>query len=207
MQIFNKSPFTPLKLPSRHFDVVVYLGSLIAMLISSTYKFYGWTDPVDVIYGGALITKGIMPYVGFFSHHMPFPYFLAASLHILSNHSLVIFQLLFILGLWFWLMLLYRWIVNEVGRRAASTFVAFVVLGSTLVFSQSMLAETLIAYTTITLLCAFSFRYLKVGYIFRLIDCIAVSTMLAVIILSSLAYVGFVFYVQYYSFSHLESNI
>lgn len=173
----------------RAFDVGLLLCVAGVGIVVSHYGFYRWTDPIDNVYGGALITRGILPYTGFFSHHMPFPYFASASIWILSFGSAEAFRLLFTAMLFGIQVLLYRWIGRNISRVAAVSFISLIALSASFTKMHEPLAETFVAYAAAVITCVFMFRVFQDDHRITGREALLVSGLLFVVVMSSLAYV------------------
>lgn len=78
----------------RHLPLVMAFGLLaLLFLVNSLHTTY--PDEFDNLAGGRLILKGQFPYSGFFTHHAPAAYFLAAFINLFSGSSFVNFRLIY----------------------------------------------------------------------------------------------------------------
>src|SRR4051812_25119818 len=80
-------------------DVLFALGLFLFLFINTIHESY--PDECDNILGGTYILKGILPYTGFFSHHGPIAYFVAALIASFSGHSFVGFRIFYSIFLLF----------------------------------------------------------------------------------------------------------
>lgn len=172
-------------------EIVFVAGICIVFFLNSTYRFFSSNDQLENIFGGRLITEGIFPYSGFFSQHMPFPHWLGAGLIILSHGTPWVYQILFTLGLCIWALWLYSFLRKHAGIFTARTFLMFITAGAILMRTNFLLAETLIAYASVTLIALLLYRYLKPNYQPTLHDAAVVSVLTFMIAGSSLMYVFF----------------
>ena len=84
---------------SRFFQIVLswwavfYIGLFCLFLLNAFHESY--PDEFDNIMGGWYILHGKLIYSGFFTHHGPVPYFLAALLELFSWQSFVRFRIVY----------------------------------------------------------------------------------------------------------------
>ncbi len=183
-------PFFPLL--RRNLPDILTIGVALGVLaFASTVQFYSANDQIENIYGGMLITRGIFPYSDFFSQHLPLPHLLSAALAFWSHGVLWVYQALFTTLLGIWAGGLYIFFKKHAGALTARTFLALIVAGTVLVRSNHFLAETLIAYASITLLLLFLYRYCIAAPRFTGLDVLAVSLLTFLIAGSSLLYAAF----------------
>lgn len=173
------------------FEYIFLLTLLGIAVLQSFYGFFSWSDPVDNILGGQLILRGLFPYVGFFSHHMPFPYFLSAIFSFVSHNHLEVYRLLFTLSLFAILLMFIRWSRNHVGRIGAWFGAALIVLTSGYTLMYVPLAETIVSYIVLILFSFFVFRFFSSSYHITRHDVCTVSLLLFMVVMSSLAYIFF----------------
>lgn len=126
---------------------LILLGILLLNSIHGSYP-----DEFDNIAGGRLILSGQLPYTGFFTHHAPFAYFLAAVLNLFSGVSFVSFRLVYAVFLWL-LMLgsttyFYRRVDKSLGKLSAAVWM-LVSISSIYVWSHMLLADALAAHLLI----------------------------------------------------------
>jgi hypothetical protein len=180
----------------KHWHAIEYVLLIILLglaILQSYYGFFSWSDPVDNVFGGQLILRGVFPYVGFFSHHMPFPYFLSALFSFFCHSHLEVYRLLFTLSLFAILLWFISWARKHVGRVGAWSGGTLIVLtlGNTLM--NVPLAETIVSYLVLILFSLYTFRFLSSSYHIGRSDVGVVSVLLFLVVMSSLAYVFFAF--------------
>jgi hypothetical protein len=88
-------------------EVFVYFFAFAVFVTNSSYVSY--PDEFVNVLGGEYIKKGLLPYVNFFDHHVPFAWYLASFFLLFSFKSFILFRFywavftylsLFILALW-----------------------------------------------------------------------------------------------------------
>lgn len=149
-----------------------------------------YTDEWDNILGGWYILHGRLPYIGFFSHHGPIPYFLAAILEIVSRRSFVRFRIVYELFLFAYSLGAIAYLRKSVGKAYTSFLFLFAgVLGliSTYYWFHMLLADSLAAFF---LLPVFIILILKPFYQkeISLTDVKVISICLFLALLTSLTY-------------------
>ncbi len=78
----------------RHWQWLIYALLITGIfLVNSLHESY--PDEFDNILGGHYILAGRLPYVGFFTHHGPVAYFVAALVEIFSGQSFVRFRIVY----------------------------------------------------------------------------------------------------------------
>ena len=92
-------------------EVIVYLLALIIFAINSSYISY--PDEFINILGGSYINKGLLPYVSFFDHHVPFAWYLASLFLLFSFKSFILFRLYWALFSFILLFFLALWIKKK----------------------------------------------------------------------------------------------
>jgi putative flippase GtrA len=113
-------------------------------------RFGGFVDEDDNILGGwLLLYRGELPYTGYFSHHMPLAYFVAAPIVAVTGTDLVMFRFVFAVLMFLWLLLIYRTMARSLGRVPGVVLVLAMTLFQTGVWAQMLVAETLIAYAVV----------------------------------------------------------
>lgn len=139
---------------------IIFFGVVwIILFVSSVHNSY--PDEFDNILGGWLVLKGTLPYSGYFAHHMPLGYLLAALLEIFSGQSFVRFRLL---TSFFYLAMLwigFRVLRKQVSESASKFFYGYIIvltIASTYFWGHMFLADCLSAYFIIP---AFGLLFLK----------------------------------------------
>ena len=123
--------------------------TLSALLLGSFFYFSSIIylvspDEIDNILGGKLILDGIFPYTGFFSHHAPGMYFVAALLQPVVQDDVFAFRLLFNL-LTFCLLLTTFFYARRVTGLGAAVYFLLACIGHSVAYSHLALGESLIA--------------------------------------------------------------
>ena len=130
--------------------VCLFVIFLFLTLISAVHETF--PDEYDNILGGYYINKGILPNVGFFTHHNIGAYFIASISTFFTQQSFVLFRLFFALEIWMAILmtyLLFRSSFGEVKSRFYLLYAAIMLVGSTYWWGQMFLSETLISYLLI----------------------------------------------------------
>lgn len=123
---------------------VILLGILLLNAVHTSYP-----DEFDNIAGGRLILSGYMPYSGFFTHHAPFAYFLAAFLNIFSGVSFVRFRIVYALFLWLLMLSSVSYFYHRLDKALGyltATIWLIISVTSIYVWSQMLLADSLAGY-------------------------------------------------------------
>jgi len=112
--------------------------------------------------GGYFINHGILPYTGFFAHHVPFAYFYASIITLFSGASFVAFRPLLAISYFLLIILFYVYIKKRFGNKESTIFLVFsglIAITGTYVWGQMLLADSLVGYLltpvyiTILLIC------------------------------------------------------
>ncbi|MEK7127308.1 MAG: hypothetical protein AAB838_01115 [Patescibacteria group bacterium] len=121
--------------------LIILFAALFTILIANSL-YASYPDEFDNILGGKLILHGILPYSGFFSHHGPISYWIAAVINIFSGTSFVHFRLVlavFYFGLFF--------IIYKILKKYVSVlFILALAVSMPFFWGQMLLADTLSAY-------------------------------------------------------------
>lgn len=174
----------------RHSWPAVLFFSIVwgILLVNSVHNSY--PDEFDNILGGWLALKGTLPYSGYFAHHMPLGYLLAAIIEILSGQSFVRFRILtsvfYLIILWFSMLFLRK----QLGESRSNFFYGYIivlVIASTYFWGHMFLADCLSAYFIIP---AFGLLFLKLFHGERLTkkDLVIISFFSAAALLTSTTY-------------------
>jgi len=161
----------------------LWLLLLAMLLLSSQYGLHG--DEADNLLGGYRIAHGATLYTGYWSHHMPLPYYLAAGLAFVAGHDIILLRLAFAVVLWGYWLGIAQLLPNGVQRKRVVYIALAVAVVSPLIHAQMLMAETLAGYALI-------------GVVVLWTECPAgwhpqrntliLWTLLAVMVLSSLIY-------------------
>lgn len=164
------------------------LSVLSLFILNSLHEKY--PDEFDNILGGWYILHGKLPYVGFFTHHGPVPYFIASFLLLFVGQSFVRFRIAYALLLSCVIFGTYLLLKKRVGKKQLKffpVFIIFLAFESTYYWVQMLLADNIAAFS---FLLAFSLIFLKAFYnkTITLIDFVIVSIASAIGLYASLAY-------------------
>src|SRR3990167_2615173 len=72
---------------------LIYVVILLLFILNSAYISY--PDEFINLLGGVSINQGLLPYVQFFDHHVPFAWYLASFFLLFSFKSFILFRLYF----------------------------------------------------------------------------------------------------------------
>jgi hypothetical protein len=166
---------------------ILYLFSLFAILYLNTFH-EEYPDEYDNILGGKFIAHGILPYIGFFSHHGPVGYFLAAFLYLFSGASFVKFRIIYSIFLFLYSLGTYQYLKKSIGRIETNFYLyLLIIVGivSTYFWGHMLIADNLSAYFILPVLALI---ILKAVYkkLFTSRDLIFVSILLSLALLSAL---------------------
>lgn len=169
--------------------VFIFAVFLSLALINALHETF--PDEYDNILGGYYISHGILPNIGFFTHHNIGAYFLASINTIFTQQSFVLFRLMFAIEMWVAIILtyaLFRGSFGEVKSRFYLFYALIVLVGSTYWWGQMFLSETLVSYLLIPV---YGLVLLKVFYrkSWRLKELALVSMLLFLSFSISLTYI------------------
>jgi hypothetical protein len=154
--------------------------------------FFGH-DQIENILGGQSILHGGRLYIDFFTQHAPFPYLVSAGL------------LVFVLGKALWLPVLFNGLlvfwalwVRRVLRPVLGSIFSWIIAGSLLlalpyVGGQTILDETFVALGSCTFIILGFTRWSRAAKPLSIRDAIFAAFVLAMVALSSYAYIPFAF--------------
>lgn len=165
---------------------VFFIG--FAFFANTLHESY--PDEFDNILGGWYITQGKIPYLDFFTHHGPVPYFIAAFITFFGGQSFVFFRILYALFLLLAIFGIYLFLKNRLGKETVSFFPFFIVflgIEGTYYWVQMILADNIAAFS---FLPVYALLLLKVFYKKRttLVDVGSVAIFSSVGLYSSLTY-------------------
>ncbi|HVA96222.1 MAG TPA: hypothetical protein VND99_01085 [Candidatus Acidoferrales bacterium] len=185
-QLFKKENIIPALF------VLVMLG---IFLINTVHEQY--PDEFDNILGGWYILHGRLIYTGFFTHHGPVAYFIAALVEIFSGRSFVKFRLVYAIFLLAYFLWTYVFLKQRVGIVKAKPYLYFIpVIGiaATYFWGHMLLADSISGFflTPVYVLVLF-----KIFYRENLIkkDFIFISVLTSLAQLSSLTYTYLIFFI------------
>ena len=148
-----------------------------------------YPDEFDNILGGWYILDGKLPYAGFFTHHGPIPYFIAAIIEIFSGQSFVRFRIFYAVFLLFVTFLIFYLLKKKIGKEVSfyPFFLVFSGIMATYYWFHMLLADNLAA---ISLLPVYAILLLKgvLNKKITLFDVGIISVFLAIALYSSLTY-------------------
>jgi hypothetical protein len=171
--------------------VLVMLG---LFLINTLHEQY--PDEFDNILGGWYILHGRLIYTGFFTHHGPVAYYIAALVEIFSGRSFVRFRLVYAVFLLAYFLWTYLFIKKRVGAAKARPYLYFVpVIGisATYFWGHMLLADSISGFF---LTPVYALLLLKIFYHENLKrkDFVFISVLTALAWLSSLTYTYFILF-------------
>src|SRR3989344_9012702 len=127
--------------------IISFLILFLFLIFNALYATY--PDEFDNILGGKLILQGVLPYHGFFSHHGPISYFIAAIINIFSGISFVKFRLVLAVFYFALLTLIYYIFTRRIkilDFRYSLLFILALAVSMPFFWGQMLLADTLSAY-------------------------------------------------------------
>src|SRR3989344_859927 len=167
-----------------------------------------YPDEFDNILGGFYILKGIFPFSGFFSHHGPVAYFVAAIIALFSNGSFVTFRIVYSIALALFFLWSYWYLRVRVSATQSRFYLISVLifgLSATYFWLHMLLADSLASVLIMPVVAILLLRSMQ-GKQFIRSDLVIISALTFLMIFTSLThvYVGIVVYVYtlYYYFFH-----
>jgi hypothetical protein len=173
----------------RRFEVAFATGLFFLYQLAAPHQQF--CDEFDSLSGGLFVKLGLVPYKDFFSHHMPLPYFVAAGITLFTGNDLWALRSVFQFLLFLWCLGICWLLRRHVGSRVAVLFGLFAPLAMFRSYGFMLLGETLIAYSSVSLMVLLLFRF-RVGHVLTRADVAVVSLLTFLIAISSLAWVHFV---------------
>jgi hypothetical protein len=185
----------------RNWLKILYLLFFFAILFANTFH-EEYPDEYDNIVGGKFILNGLLPYTGFFSHHGPVGYFLAAFIYLFSGQSFVRFRIVYSIFLFLYSIGIYQYLRKSVGKIETKFYLYFLILAgiaSTYFWGHMFIADNLSAYFLVP---AFALIILKVVYkkVITRVDLIFVSILLSLAVLSALTIIYLVAFIYLFFF-------
>ncbi|MBI2031276.1 MAG: hypothetical protein HYT08_01540 [Candidatus Levybacteria bacterium] len=179
-----------IKLLNRNFFQQALFGVFIIFLFLANTFHESYPDEFDNILGGWFILQGKLPFTGFFTHHGPIPYFIAALVEIFSGQSFVRFRILYSLFLIGWFIFTYYLLRKSLGeqiRKIYLLFIIFIGFLATYYWSHMLLADNIAAfvYLPVYILIVFKVFYKK---LLSTADIIIIASLFAIGLYSSLTY-------------------
>lgn len=193
------------------FPYILLFGVLLGIFFTNAWH-EKYPDEFDNIMGGWFILKGNLIYRDWFTHHGPFPYFLAAFVELFSGQSFVRFRVFYELLLSCFVFFSYLYVAKSVGKKLVSFYpflLIFIGFLSTYYWFHMLLADSVSAFLILpcyllVLLKTFYKKPLTVSNLWF------VSVLIALAFYSSLTYAYFIaiFYVfiliEYYRYTSLK---
>ena len=185
-----------------YFTVLFVLVMLAIFLINSVHESY--PDEFDNILGGWYILHGRLIYTGFFTHHGPIAYFIAALVEIFSGRSFVRFRLVyavFLLAYFLWTYLFLNKRVGTIKSRPYLYFIPVIAITATYFWGHMLLADTISGFF---LTPVYVLMLLKIFYKENVIkkDFIFISVLTALAWLSSLTYTYLILLIAFCSLGY-----
>ena len=185
----------------RNAGKIIYLFLLFSIFYSNTFH-EEYPDEYDNILGGKFIVHGILPYTGFFSHHGPVGYFLAAILYLLSGSSFVKFRIVYSVFLFLYSLGIYKYLKKSVGKIETKFYLFFLLIlgiASTYFWGHMLIADNLSAYFIVPTLALIILKVVYKKLITRS-DLIFISILLSLALLSALTVIYLVAFIYLFCF-------
>ncbi|MGH7245738.1 MAG: hypothetical protein ACREGI_02270, partial [Candidatus Levyibacteriota bacterium] len=186
----------------------------ILFLLDALHESY--PDEFDNLLGGKYILHGRLLYTGFFTHHGPVPYYLAAFLELFSRTSFVHFRIVYAFFLVAINFLIFYLLKKRVGLKNIfwyPLFIVFLGVEATYYWSHMLLADNLAAYAFLPVYALLLIKSVT-KQTFGKADMLLVSICSAIGLYSSLTYLYLFFIVAaaslmlyYESFPLRKNNI
>lgn len=160
---------------------------ILLFLINAFHESY--PDEFDNISGGWFILHGRLLYTGFFTHHGPVPYFIAALVELFSGQSFINFRVVYSLFIFFILVFPYLFIRKSLERKISfyPFLIGYIGLAATYYWTHMLLADNIAAFCFMPVFALLTF---KVFYkkILSNSDVVFISILSAIGLYSSLTY-------------------
>lgn len=133
----------------KHFFYKLFFLLLLFIIFFTNTLHEKYPDEFDNILGGRYILQGILPYSGFFSHHGPIAYFVAAFIDIFSGTSFYKFRIFYSIALLSYLLITYLIIKKTIGETLSRFYLFFILivgLGATYFWGHMLVADILSGY-------------------------------------------------------------
>ena len=182
-------------LKERHYFTVLFVIVMLGIFLINTLH-QSYPDEFDNILGGWYILHGRLIYTGFFTHHGPVAYFLAALVEIFSGRSFVRFRIVYSIFLLAYFLWTYYFLNKRVGIIKSRPYLYFIpVIGirsNTYFWGHMLLADSISGFF---LTPVYVLMLLKIVYRENLIkkDFVFISVLTALAQLSSLTYTYLIF--------------
>ena len=179
-------------LHSRRAAVFFFILCITAIFIASVFH-ESYPDEFDNILGGRYILEGRMPFSGFFTHHGPVAYFIAAFIELFSGTSFVRFRFLYGIFLSFLSISTWGYLWWRLREKVSDypVIMAIIAFATTFVWLQMILADGLSAFFLLPVyILIFTLWYYKKTL--RLVDLVFINALSFLSLFSSLTYMYFV---------------
>ncbi|EKD89829.1 MAG: hypothetical protein ACD_32C00132G0001, partial [uncultured bacterium] len=174
----------------KHKYLLLFFSLLFWVYWTNTFHT-NFSDEFDNIVGGWYITKGILPYRGFFSHHNPGAYFISSLIVLFTRQSFVHFRIVWAIALFTTSVMSYVYLTKIFSKDKLKFFLLYLLIlgvSSTYYWGQMMLSETIVAYVLIP---SYALVVLKAinGKAVNLRDVAFISVMSAIALYTSLTFI------------------
>lgn len=180
--------------------LILFWGFIAFTFLANTLH-ESYPDEFDNILGGWNLLQGRMLYSGFFTHHGPIGYVIAAIIEIIGGRSFVHFRLIYAIFLFLFFFWQFRFIKNrfkDINIDFLLIFTVFFGVGATYFWGHMLLADNVSA---IFLIPVFSLLFIAGFYKRRIFikDIVLISILTSLSLLSSLAYLYLMAFVALYT--------
>lgn len=179
----------------QYFTVLFVLVMLGIFLINTLHESY--PDEFDNILGGWYILHGRLIYTGFFTHHGPVAYYIAALVEIFSGRSFFRFRIvysIFLLAYFLWTYFFLKNRVDIIKSRPYLYFIPVIGIAATYFWGHMLLADSISGFF---LTPVYALLLVKIFYRENLIkkDFVFISVLTALAWLSSLTYTYLILFI------------
>ncbi|HEV2339149.1 MAG TPA: hypothetical protein VGT05_00085 [Patescibacteria group bacterium] len=184
-----------------NFSNLFYWAIIFCIFFINTFH-ESYPDEFDNILGGWYILHGRLPYVGFFTHHGPVAYFIAALVVLFSGQSFVRFRIVYAVLLFLYTLFVSRFLIKSIGKEIKNViflFVGILALSATYYWFHMLLADSVSAFLLLPSIALLSMKAVqKKSLTIPDVIFLSVSTTLAV--LCSLTYIYLVLCLYLFAF-------
>lgn len=176
------------KVFSNRYWVFFFLLLLGIYLLNSQHT--NFPDEFDNIVGGWYINHGVIPYVGFFSHHNPGAYYLASIITFFTKQSFVSFRIIWAIALYFVANAGFLILKRKFGLKSVqfyALYLLFWAIAATYYWGHMMLSETIVGYLLTPVYVLLLIKVLK-NIPLTLKDMLLISIVTSLALLTSLTY-------------------
>jgi hypothetical protein len=166
---------------------LMIISLIVISLTNSVHEKY--PDEFDNLLGGRYLTQGKIIYKDFFTHHGPFPYFLASTILPFTGLSFVNFRLMYGLLIVVYFLAIARYIKSR-DKESGNLFIIFIpiwLVASVYFWGHMLLADNISALAFIPVYAIIA-KTIFFNKTFRYRDLIITSILLSTVQLSSLSY-------------------